>query len=136
MSEPGAVEAYHAASLWPRMVEVSAASRFLDVERGVSMAVEFIRRTVEIPRGRGRRSISDAADFSRSIVRANVALNGFLLEFSQRDHHIRVIEVDTDIVSVAGHRATFRVECQYADKNFDDEYFGRVEVLVIADTQQ
>jgi hypothetical protein len=100
------------------------------------MAIEFIRRTVEIPRGRGRRSINDAADFSRRIVRANVALNGFLLEFSHADHHISVIEVDTDIVGVDGHRATFRVECQYADKNFDDEYFGRVEVLVIADTQQ
>jgi hypothetical protein len=29
----------------------------------------------------------------------------------------------------------FRVNCQNADKNFDDEYFGHVDVLVIADLQ-
>jgi hypothetical protein len=102
----------------------------------VAVAVEFIRRTVEIPLGIGRRSIIDAADFSGSIVRAHVAINGFQLQFANGDHHIGRIEVDTDIVNVAGHRATFRVECQYADKNFDDQYLGRVEVLVIADTQQ
>ena len=29
----------------------------------------------------------------------------------------------------------FRVNCQYTDKNFDDEFSGHVDVLVIADLQ-
>jgi hypothetical protein len=44
-----------------------------------------------------------------------------------------VIEADTDVVSISGNTVTFRVECQYADQNFDDPYSGFVTALVIAD---
>ena len=43
------------------------------------------------------------------------------------------IEADTDIVSISGNKVTFRVECNYADKNFDDSYKGYVTALVIAE---
>ena len=62
-------------------------------------------------------------------------LNGFKLDFVDSDHHINILEVDADIVSVAGNTVTFRVECNYADKNFDDRYFGYVTATVIAEVE-
>ena len=41
----------------------------------------------------------------------------------------------TDFAGTEGEIVHFRVNCQYADKNFDGEYFGHRDVLVIADLQ-
>ena len=71
--------------------------------------------------------------FSSPVRRADVALNGFKLDFASSDHHINVVEVDADNVAISGNVVHYRVECQYADKNFDDSYNGNIEVLVIAD---
>lgn len=103
------------------------------------MAVEFIRRTVSIEPGTGRRRIEDGADFAGEVIRAHVALNGFKLDFANTDHEINVIEVDADLgardrPTIDGHTVNFTVECQYADKNFDDPYSGYIDVLVIAET--
>ena len=46
-----------------------------------------------------------------------------------------MIEADTDIVSINGTEVTLRVECNYADKNFDDPYQGYVTALVIAQVE-
>ena len=103
------------------------------------LAVEFLRRTVKIPPGTGRRRIPDGADFAGQVIRAHVALNGFKLDFANADHHINVIEVDADL-GAEGHSTiedrtvNFTVECHYADKNFDDSYSGYIDVLVIAET--
>jgi hypothetical protein len=97
------------------------------------MALDFRRRTIQIPNGTGRRSIDDSVTFSSPVRRADVALNGFKLDFASSDHHINVVEVDADNVAISGNVVHYRVECQYADKNFDDSYNGNIEVLVIAD---
>jgi hypothetical protein len=60
-------------------------------------------------------------------------LNGFQLDYVNSDHHINILEADTDIVSVSGNTVNFRVECNYADRNFDDPYKGYVTASVIAD---
>lgn len=98
------------------------------------MPVHFRTTTVTIPSGTGRRSIVGTASFPANVVRAGVALNGFQLDYVSDDHHINIVEADTDIFSVSGATVTFRVECDYADKNFDDNYRGYVSVLVIAET--
>jgi hypothetical protein len=98
------------------------------------MATEFLRRTVQIPRGRGRRTFNDGGELAGRVVRAQVALNGFKLDYIDDDHHINIVEVDVDIVSVNNRSVEFQVEVQYADKNFDDEYQGYIDVLIIADT--
>jgi hypothetical protein len=99
------------------------------------MAIEFITTRVEVPRGRGRRQLNGSVSFQRKVRVANIALRGFLLDFVSSDHHINIVEVSTNFAGSEGEIVRFRVSCQYADKNFDDEYFGHVDVLVIADLQ-
>ena len=99
------------------------------------MAVEFITTSIEVPRDRGRRQFIRSVPFPRKVRVANIALRGFLLDFASSDHHINVVEVTTDFAGTEGEIVHFRVNCQYADRNFDDEYFGHVDVLVIADLQ-
>ena len=57
------------------------------------------------------------------------------LDFSSKDHHINIVEVKTSLTSFDGKRVNFRVECEYADKNFDDPYKGEVDVLIMADVE-
>ena len=99
------------------------------------MAVEFITKRIEVPRGTGRRQINDSVPFQNKVRVANIALRGFLLDFVNSDHHINVVEVSTNLGVIEGEIVHFRVNCQYADRNFDDEYSGHVDVLVIADLQ-
>jgi hypothetical protein len=102
---------------------------------GADMAVEFITSRIDVPRGRGRRQLNGSVSFQRKVRVANIALRGFLLDFVSSDHHINIVEVTTNFAGSEGEIVRFRVNCQYADKNFDDEYFGHVDVLVLADLQ-
>lgn len=99
------------------------------------MSVAFQTRSITIPSGTGRRSLNSSVTFDSRVNSAAVALNGFALDFDNSDHHINIAEADTDIVSINGNTVNFRVECNYADKNFDDPYRGYVTALVIADVQ-
>ncbi len=99
------------------------------------MAIEFRTSSVSIPNGTGRRSIAGNATFGSPVVKASVAMNGFKLDFASSDHHINIVEADTDIVSISGNTVNFRVECNYADKNSDDPYSGYVTALVIAEVE-
>ena len=99
------------------------------------MAVEFITTKIDVPPGTGRRQLIGQVSFQRKVRVANIALRGFLLDFASSDHHINVVEVTTDFAGTEGEIVHFRVNCQYADKNFDDEFSGHVDVLVIADLQ-
>ena len=97
------------------------------------MAIEFRTSSVSIPTGTGRRSIQGTATFSSTVRSANITLNGFKLDYSNSDHQINIVEADTDIVSTSGNVVTFRVECNFADKNFDDNYSGYVTALLVAE---
>ena len=99
------------------------------------MAVEFITTRVPIPPGKGRRELTGRVPFKNKVRVANIALRGFVLDFASSDHHINVVEVTTEFAGIEGEIVHFRVDCQYADKNFDDQYSGHVDVLVIADLQ-
>ena len=99
------------------------------------MAVEFRTSSITIPNGTGRRSIEGSATFSGPVKRATVAMNGFKLDYASQDHHINVVEADTDIASIAGNTVKFRMECSYADKNFDDSYSGYITALVIEEVE-
>ena len=98
------------------------------------MPVQFRNQSVTIPIGTGRRSIQSSVSFPATVLRAGVALNGFALDYDSADHHINIVEADTDIVSVSGGTVTFQVECDYRDQNGDDKYSGYVTALVIAET--
>ena len=98
-----------------------------------TMAIEFRTSSVAIPNGTGRRSINGSVTFDSAVSRASVALNGFKLDYSDGDHHINIVEADTDISSISGNTVNFRVEANFADKNADDSYSGYVTALVIAE---
>jgi hypothetical protein len=99
------------------------------------MTVAFRTSSVTIPAGTGRRTIGGSVTFASPVRSAAVALNGFMLDYVNSDHHVNLAEADTDIVGIAGNTVRFQVECQLADKNFDDPYTGYVTALVIADVQ-
>jgi hypothetical protein len=97
------------------------------------MSVDFRTVNLNIPSGTGRRRIFGSTTFPTEINRAAVTLNGFKTDFANADHHINVVEIDTDLVSFAGNTVNFVVEAQYADKNFDDSYSGFVTATVLVD---
>jgi hypothetical protein len=97
------------------------------------MPLDFRYPSIPVPAGTGRRTIPGSATFNSNVRSAGVALNGFKLDYSDSDHHINLLEADTDIVSINGTTVRFNVECDYADKNFDDSYGGYVTVMVVAD---
>jgi hypothetical protein len=97
------------------------------------MAVAFNTKRVEVRPGTGRRQLNDKVPFQNKVRVAEVAVRGFLLDFVNSDHHINVVEVSTNLGVIEGEIVHFRVDCQYADRNFDDQYSGHVDVLVIAD---
>ncbi|ETX06274.1 MAG: hypothetical protein ETSY2_18120 [Candidatus Entotheonella gemina] len=97
------------------------------------MTIAFRTRHVSIPSGTGRRNMNDSVSFGSNVRSAAVTVNGFQLDYVRSDHHINVVEIDTDLVSISGNDVHFRIQADYADKNRDDGYRGYVQVLVIAD---
>jgi len=79
--------------------------------------------------------VDSSTTFGSNVRRAAVVLNGFKLDYANEDHHINLLEVDTDISTIVGPTVHFRVEAAYADKNFDDPYSGYISVTVIADVE-
>ncbi len=96
---------------------------------------DFRTISLGVPSGTGRRSIEGAVTFGSRVFQAGIALNGFKLDFVNSDHHVNVIEADSDVASISGSTVNIRVECNYADKNFDDAYSGYVTALVIAEVE-
>jgi len=99
------------------------------------MPVQFRTPSINIPSGTGRRSITRSEPFGSQVLRAGIALNGFKLDYdiADGDHHLNLMEADSDVVSLSGDTVNYRVEFQLADKNFDDPYSGYITVLVIAE---
>lgn len=99
------------------------------------MPIDFRQRSVTIPSTIGRGVINDFVVFNSNVLTANVAINGFKLEFEAPDRPFSFIEVDSDFDDIEGNAVNFRVEFQLADRNEDDPYFGYITVLVIAEVQ-
>jgi hypothetical protein len=97
------------------------------------MAIDFRTVNLTVPGGSGTKTITGTAFFGSDVRRAATAINGFRLDYADADHHINVIEVNAEVIGTPGAAVSLRVLCQYADKNFDDAYSGRVDLLVVAD---
>ena len=97
------------------------------------MALAFATPRINIPSGTGHRVFSAIHDFGRTVNSAGAAMNGFKLDYASDDHHINVIEANTTVENVNGSFVSYRVICQFADKDFADEYSGFIEVLLVAD---
>jgi hypothetical protein len=100
----------------------------------VEMAVVFAIKVVDIPMGKGRKELPSSVRFERNVRDAVVALNGFRLNFSDKDHPINVCEVFVEKSSVTeGTTVNFSVHCNFADKNSNAPYSGWVAAIIIAD---
>lgn len=97
------------------------------------MALQFREVTFPLPTGTGARFLETTVTFGTNVRTANVALNGFKLDYASADHHINIMEANVGLVSISGRAVRFHFSANYADKNFDDSYTGFVTALVIAD---
>jgi hypothetical protein len=99
------------------------------------MSVQFRTPSLAIPSDVGRRSLQGSETFGSRVLNAGVALNGFKLDYDivDGDHHLNLMEADTDLISISGNTVNYQVEFELADKNFDDPYSGYITVLVVAE---
>jgi hypothetical protein len=114
------------------------------------LPLAFQSDIVDVGSGKGRKEIERTVNFGPegSVVRnAGVALSGYNLDYDSidlgpfgggvisTDHHIDAVSAHTRIVGFEGSEVTFRVTCDYRDRNGDDKYGGWVGVTVIADVE-
>jgi hypothetical protein len=113
------------------------------------MPVAIRHRFITVPPGNGsedspRRFPPDLDDaptvsFNTKVGDFGVALRAFNFEWvandddHEPDHHIRDIQVRPQIIRVNDFAVKYWVECQYADRNYDDRYKGFVELTIMAD---
>jgi hypothetical protein len=73
--------------------------------------------------------------FNSRVIRADAALNGFDVQFTDGDHNLFREMIDASILTINNNTVTVGVAYLLRDKsgNIDDRYHGRVDVLVIAE---
>jgi len=96
---------------------------------------DFQRVRFNFPPTTGRpQSSTLAVVFPSRVNRADAAVNGFDIGYSQSDHHLFRAQVDA-ITSINNNVVNVTVNFALRDSSgtFDDSYNGFVDVLVIAD---
>ena len=92
-----------------------------DSDTAGSLGFRNIQRTVTIPN-------------VRSVLQAQVALNGFAINYTHKDHHIRSLLIDADLLGIRnGTDVEFQIQVALKDKKPDDPFEGWVSVLIIAE---
>jgi len=98
------------------------------------MAIDFQRQRATFPTHSGSaQSIELAFVFPSNVLRAEAAINGFNIGFTNGDHHLLRTEIDASVVSVTLTTVRVRVTFSLRDSSgtFDDPYNGFVDVMVI-----
>jgi hypothetical protein len=102
------------------------------------MAIDFQRATINFVPTEGREQNESATvAFSRTVIKAEAALNGFDIQFTDEDHHFLREAIDASIIAINGNTVTVNVKYVLRDSSgdIDDRYQGSVDVLVIAEVQ-
>ena len=75
--------------------------------------------------------------FNGRVNKADVALNGFDIRYTDGDHHLLREMVDARVTAINDRTVFVAVDYLLRDSsgNIDDRYQGRVDVLVIADVR-
>jgi hypothetical protein len=83
----------------------------------------------------GRQSETRVAVFSGTVNRADCAINGFDIGFTQDEHPLFRIQIDssTELQPQNAVRVTVTFALRDNSGFFDDQYNGFVDILVIAD---
>ena len=101
------------------------------------MVLKLVPDNVDIPFGTGKKTIDGGKSLQvKKINSAQVALKGFNLSFRNGDNPIKNMQINLLDVSHGVHDVEYKVVCQYQDKTNNDDYNGRVEVLIIADVEE
>jgi DNA/RNA endonuclease YhcR with UshA esterase domain len=102
------------------------------------MAIDFRSTTITFDSTRGQvQNESATVIFNSRVIRAEVALKGFDVQFTDEDHNFFRQLIDPSILAVNDNTATVNVTYLLRDSsgNIDDRYQGSVAVLVIAEVQ-
>lgn len=97
--------------------------------------IDFQRLRFSFPPTTGRtQSVTMAAVFNSRVNRAEAAINGFDIGFSQSDHHLFRAQVDA-ATAIVNNIVNVTVNFALRDSSgtFDDAYSGFVDVLVLVD---
>jgi hypothetical protein len=97
------------------------------------MPVDFRSIPITIPNGTGGKTPTAVVTFGSVVRRADTALKAITFDFASADHHINVVEATTGVRAINGNTVTVAVNVRYADKNFDDNYSGLAQIMVIAE---
>jgi len=73
--------------------------------------------------------------FPSTVRKAEAVINGFEIGYTDSDHHLWRMEIDTTVQSITAGtvKVLVRFAVRDASGNFDDRYDGFVDVLVIVD---
>lgn len=102
------------------------------------MPTDFKRGNVQFDPTSGQiQSETGAVVFPSRVLRAEVAINGFDVQYTNGDHNILRQLIDARIENVQDRTVFFRVDFLLRDSsgNIDDPFKGRVDVLVIAEVE-
>lgn len=100
------------------------------------VALDFRRLVFDFPPMRDRaQRLTATAMFGARVRRAEAALQGFDIGYTDGDHHVWREVVDVDVVRISNNNVEVAVDYLFRDStgNIDDRYSGKVEVVVIAD---
>ena len=100
------------------------------------MAIDFQRqRFTFAPFVGGPQTLEQTFTFATNVHKAEAAINGFNIGFTNVDHEFYRQEIDAAVTSVTGKLVVVRVNFALRDRSgtFDDRYDGWVEVLTIVD---
>jgi hypothetical protein len=103
------------------------------------MSIEFKTRAVQFDPTQGQRQyLEDSVHFAGRVHRAEAAIKGFSLGYTNNDHHIWREQITVDKVDIQDNVVRFGVSILIRDSSgdIDDPFDGSVEVLVIADVAQ
>jgi hypothetical protein len=103
------------------------------------MALEFRSAGFGFASAKGKtQEIVGRINFSKPVLKADVALQGFDLQFDNADHELHRISVRATVTKIDLISAWVSVKILLRDHsgNIDDKYSGSVSVLVFAETGQ
>lgn len=100
------------------------------------MALAFKTVRIKFPSAKGEEQHQDGvAVFDKGVKAADASLKGFNVQYTESDHHLLVIEIHVNNVSINDTKVSFGVDYLLRDHsgNIDDPYEGWIDVLVTAD---
>lgn len=100
----------------------------------MALAFQIVNVRFDPTKGRIQREPGTAV-FASRVLRAEAALKGFNIGYTDGDHHIFRQAVDVDVTGIRNNAVDIAVNFLLRDSsgNIDDRFDGSVEVLVVAE---